>query len=125
MITTEFEKKGGFLQGAKYGLSVVLVGRTEDQLVDELREARQLLIDWLGSRGRSADLVMFAVMSPAMHVAAEATLRDLVAQDADLSVPLQKRTVVISLAALGGKRTDGEWTWSGGRWREGSPEPGR
>src|SRR5262245_33220661 len=101
MITTEFEKKGGFLQGTNYGLSVVLIGRTEDELVEELREARQVLIEWLGSRGKSADLVMFAVMSPAMHAAAEATLRDIVAQDADLSGPLQRRTVVISLAALG------------------------
>ena len=115
MIASEFAKPGGLLKGEQYGLSIVLTGRTEDELVDELRQTRDVLLEWIGRRGKSADLVMFAVMSVPMHVPADATLRDIVAQDTELSGPLQERTVSISLAGLGG-RTVSEATWSGGNW---------
>jgi hypothetical protein len=115
VIVSEFAKKGGFLKGDKYGLSIVLTGGTEDQLVEELRQAKEALLDWFRDRGKSGDFVMFAVMSSAMHQAADATLRDIVAQERDLSAPLQQRTVMISLAGLGGK-TVSEATWSDGRW---------
>ena len=115
MTANEFRKKGGFLRGDTYGLGIVLAGATEDLLINELRQAKEVLLSWIGQRGTSGDLVMFTVTSVAMHDAADATLRDIVAHEKDLAGPLQKRTVIISLLGRG-REPASQATWSAGRW---------
>ena len=115
MNVSEFRKKGGFISGDSYGLSVVFAAGTEDELVQEFRQAKEALLDWIARRGKSANLVMFTVT--ALHDVAAATIRDIVAEEKDLSRPLQARTVIVSLVSSGAQI--GQWTWSRGEWKEG------
>ena len=121
MTVSEFRKKGGFLQGDRYGLSIVLGGRTEDQLVEEFRQAKAVLLEWFRTRGKSRELVMFVVTTGSMHAVADATIRDIVAQEQELARPLQEREVRVSLLGGGGKPVR-EASWSRGRWDD-APTP--
>ena len=115
MVVNEYRKKGGFLRGDTYALSLVLGARDASWLQPELVDAKAALIDWVARRKDSGDLVQFVVTSRAAHESAERALRTLIESDGAVAPLMRKRSVHVSFLGFGGT-AERELLWSDGRW---------
>ncbi|HEX5446981.1 MAG TPA: hypothetical protein VFW87_24410 [Pirellulales bacterium] len=92
-------------KGSGFALALITTPATGDAFADEMRVAKQALLDWKAKRGSRCNRVMFTVVCESDHHAAiEEAIGRLYHSEIELAPLLQSVDVDIALLKPGGSR---------------------